>query len=129
MRRTNTEDEPRVQIFGEPVSGNRTRSIGDGGGFIVLAAGIMLLLNSFGTVPWTFWDHVVKFWPVLLILAGISIILGNSLLSGLVHMAATVVTILVVTAYGLEKTGSPYLTYFPDWIIGIMSAVTKGVRP
>lgn len=45
-----------------------------GFGLIVIAVGVVLLLNNLGIVPWSYWQEAWKYWPVLVILAGLSII-------------------------------------------------------
>lgn len=44
--------------------------------FLVLL-GIVFLLNNFGILSWDLWQNLWKFWPVLLILFGLEIILGR----------------------------------------------------
>ena len=64
------------------------------GAAILIAAGVILLMNTTGVLPWSAWRELVRFWPVLVILWGISIIFGQS------RAAAGVVGILVLVAAG-----------------------------
>ena len=45
--------------------------------FILIVAGVILLLNNLGYLPWDVWRNIWRFWPVFLILIGLEIILGR----------------------------------------------------
>lgn len=45
--------------------------------FLILL-GVIFLLNNFGVLSWNLWQNVWKFWPVLLILFGVEIVLGRA---------------------------------------------------
>jgi uncharacterized protein YjbI with pentapeptide repeats len=45
---------------------------------VLIAAGTLLLLSNYGFLPLGFWGTVFRFWPVLLILAGIDIAASSS---------------------------------------------------
>lgn len=44
----------------------------------VILIGIILLLNSTGTLSWEIWLNMFKFWPLFIVSLGISIIFGGS---------------------------------------------------
>ncbi len=67
--------------------------------FLILV-GVMFLLNTTGVVGWGIWIYVVRFWPVLVILIGIRIILGNSLLARILGMLFTIG--LTVGVFGIS---------------------------
>lgn len=46
-------------------------------GFLILL-GIVFLLNNFGVLSWDLWQNLWKFWPILLVLFGVEIILGRN---------------------------------------------------
>lgn len=46
-------------------------------GVFLVFLGIMLLLNSLGVIPWTIWHDIWQYWPFLLIIAGIQVMLGS----------------------------------------------------
>jgi len=58
----------------------RKRGGGKGflGPFILLSIGIIFLFNNFGVLPWSVWDTIWKFWPVLLIISALEMIFGFS---------------------------------------------------
>jgi Na+-translocating ferredoxin:NAD+ oxidoreductase RnfD subunit len=59
------------------------------GGIFLLFAGIVLLLQSLDVLPWSLWDTLWRFWPVLLIISGLSLLLRryNAWLVSLVLLA------------------------------------------
>ena len=82
------KEEPQVKIFNEEVKRedfhyhhhhhDHPRHRGFGGwifGLIILFVGVVFLLNNFGIVPGDVWHSIWQFWPVLLILLGIRILL------------------------------------------------------
>ena len=44
---------------------------------ILIAAGIILLLNNLGMLSWDIWGTLWRLWPVLLIAIGLDIIIGR----------------------------------------------------
>ncbi len=54
------------------------------GPLILITIGVLFLLANMGTLPFSFWEIAVRFWPLLLILVGLDIIIGRrSALGGL----------------------------------------------
>ena len=45
---------------------------------ILITLGIVFLLNNFEILPWDIWLSLWKFWPVVLILVGVEILLGKN---------------------------------------------------
>ena len=46
-------------------------------GIFLLFIGTVLLLQTLDVLPWTLWDTLWRYWPVLLIATGISILLRH----------------------------------------------------
>jgi len=46
---------------------------------ILITLGVIFLLNNFGLLPWDIWNNLWKFWPVILILIGIEVLIGYSI--------------------------------------------------
>lgn len=54
---------------------------------LLIAAGVILLLNNMGQLDWTVWEIVFRLWPVLLIAWGLDLLIGRrSLLGGVVSL-------------------------------------------
>lgn len=45
---------------------------------ILLALGIIFLLNNFGYLPWEIWSSLWRFWPIILILLGLEVLIGRA---------------------------------------------------
>lgn len=44
---------------------------------VLIVAGLILLLNNLGVVPWSIWPSLARLWPVLLILLGLDLLVGR----------------------------------------------------
>ncbi len=74
------------------------------GPLILITAGVLLLLNQAGRLPWTIWGTLWRFWPVIIILVGIEILVGVSrstvvYVAGLIIAAAVLITVVVLALY------------------------------
>lgn len=43
----------------------------------IIATGVVLLLNTLGILPWSSWANIGRFWPVPVILIGLSLLWRN----------------------------------------------------
>ena len=77
-----------------------------------LLAGIMLLLNVIGQVPWSVWHVIWKFWPVILIFIGIKI------LSELILFLLALFVFGIIAIYSMQHVGAPFVAHWvlPEWI-------------
>lgn len=95
----------------------RVREYHDGGGvifgFLLLFAGIVLILNNFGVVSWIFWYAIAPLWPLLLVLLGLRIIFGHSRASRVITALFAILFGAVVIAYGLIRINSPLSNRVP----------------
>ena len=88
--------------------------------FLVLV-GILFLLNTTGLVGWGIWEYIVRFWPVMIILIGIKIILGNSVIAKTLEILFTIVlTVGVFGAAYIQYTANG-ISFMPksvnDWVL------------
>lgn len=123
----NQPAEPEAKTPVEPkeeteTSWERPRRYGIGGAIfplILITIGLIFLLNNFNIVSWDVWATIWRFWPVLIIISGLSLIFGRTRIGGIVTLLvsliliALVILISVATANGsfrqnLEDT-------FPIW--------------
>ena len=44
---------------------------------VVMAAGVLLLLNTLDVVTWDIWNDVGRWWPALIILLGLGVLIQN----------------------------------------------------
>ena len=66
-----------------------------------ISLGILLLLQTTDVVPWNLWSDIWRFWPLILIAAGINILYGRMpLLAGGLIVAALVVGVILAALTG-----------------------------
>jgi hypothetical protein len=95
-------------------------------GMVVLFAGVVALLYTMGLVSHAFWHAIVPFWPILLILWGVSIILGRHWFARFIMFLLTLVFLVAVILYGLVKTDSPVVSSLsPTVVSAIQSTHTQ----
>ena len=104
--------------------GDRHSGSGLSGAFFIFLGG-MLLLNGFGLVPWSFWHAVAQFWPALLILLGVQMLLGRNVISRLVMFLLTIIMLGWVVVWGLVRVQSPFLAHLPAASIINLSNLTQ----
>lgn len=71
--------------------------------------GTVLLLNTTGLVEWNVWSVLWRFWPLLIVFAGLSLIFENSKISSLV------IAFLALITLGLAFLWSADLIESPRW--------------
>ncbi len=106
--------EPVVMFKG----GERRRN--DKAGDIIFAlllifAGGMFLANNLGIIPWEIWTELWRYWPVLLILWGLRIVLGKSNGSRLLLGFLAFLAFVLILGNGLKTVGSPVIHYLPGF--------------
>lgn len=57
---------------------------------VLIGAGVVFLLNNMGVLGWGVWFDILRFWPVLLIAAGVSIVFGRRSVVGAAISAALI---------------------------------------
>lgn len=63
---------------------------------LLIAVGVILLLNNLGRLPWTVWETLAKLSPVLLISLGLDILFGRSALRWALGIALALLVALAV---------------------------------
>jgi hypothetical protein len=72
---------------------------------ILVGAGVVLLLNNMGILPWGVWQTLFSLWPVLLIAAGLDLLFGRRSTWGALLAACLVLVVLVGAVYiGLTQS-------------------------
>lgn len=61
---------------------------------ILIGLGVVLLLNNLGVITWSLWSVLWRFWPVLLIAAGLDLLIGRR--STLISAVLAVLTIAAI---------------------------------
>ena len=77
---------------------------------VLVAAGIVLLLTNLGLIEGVAWRDVLRFWPVLLIVAGIDLIIGRA-------SVANALSVLIVSCLFAAAAFVAFQWFAPDeWV-------------
>ncbi len=64
------------------------------GPVLLIAIGVVLLLNTMGVLEWSVWLTIIQLWPVLLIAAGLDLLLGRRSIWGSILASVLVIGVL-----------------------------------
>jgi hypothetical protein len=78
------------------------------GPLILITAGILLLLNQAGRLPWGIWGTLWRFWPLIIVLVGIEVLLGAArstalYVGGLIVAVVIIVGVVLFAVYVGER--------------------------
>lgn len=98
--------------------GRRKKHGGIIGALFLIFFGILLLLNNLGIVDWTIWGEFWKFWPLILVLIGIEMILGKSRAAYIIFIVLVFLVLTYIMVYFLSLSGvilplMPHNLYMP----------------
>jgi hypothetical protein len=82
------------------------------GSFLLIAAGIVLLLNNFEVLPWSIWDTIVIFWPVIFIMIGLDAIFSNTAFGGLLASIIGLFFIILILIISVSQVNPKAKLYF-----------------
>jgi len=82
------------------------------GPLILIAVGVILLLNNLGVLSWEIWDLLWRLWPLILIGIGLEILLGRRASWG--TFLAVVLVFLIAAGVFLAR----WLTTGANWLTG-----------
>lgn len=68
----------------------------------LITIGLIFLGNNFGVVPWSTWQNLIPYWPVLIIFAGVDALLGKS---GFGHFLAGIINSIIFLAIVARVVG------------------------
>ena len=84
------------------------------GALILITVGILLLLNNLNLVPWSIWQDLWQFWPVLLILWGVQMVFGPSLIGKLITFCITVLVLVYLFTHVINFNQNSFRPGFPN---------------
>lgn len=71
----------------------------------LITIGSLLLANNFGVLPWTIWESILNYWPILIVFAGIEVVFGKSfagrLTAGIINSAIFLLIIAKIIGFNL----------------------------
>lgn len=124
------EEKTKLTIMGEDLPGCGS-CISSGNliwGLFLIFSGIILLFNTLDIIPWNIWYDIIKFWPILLILAGLNIILGESKLSNLIFSILIIIIFVLVFLMALSDSLPQFADSLPLWIRNIIEYLKLYIR-
>ncbi len=83
------------------------------GPLMLITIGVLFLLANLGYLPFTFWEVAARFWPLILILVGLEIIIGRRSLIGGVIIVALWATLIGGLLWLATTPGSTILNLAP----------------
>lgn len=92
------------------------------GPLILITAGVLLLLNQAGRLPWSVWGTLWRFWPIVLILIGIDVLVKGSR-SLAVYVIGLLIALAVlggVIGYAVHQSGQaarPWMAMSADTVL------------
>jgi hypothetical protein len=89
------------------------------GAIILIFLGIILLLNNFGILSWESWSTIWRFWPLLLILGGLQLVMGRSRSSSIAILivGGIFLAFIIIFAAASENPGfSSWLSNYLPWV-------------
>lgn len=80
------------------------------GPILIVLLGVVFLFNNFGLLPWEIWQNLWKFWPILLILFGIEVLLGRSSSLKTILILLALIFLIPIFLILNPLTGNPLAT-------------------
>lgn len=93
------------------------------GPLLLLGVGILLLLNNLGVVPWSIWQALWPFWPVLLVLLGL-----EAFVTGRVAWGTLVLLIVLLPIVGLVVSAGSLGRHWREATRGTPTQETQRLR-
>jgi len=89
------------------------------GAIFLLFIGTIFLLNTTGVVNWGIWLHILKFWPVFLILGGLRLILDGTKITEIIMTIVTFLAYLAVGYFAYSSYTNQNVSFLPIFINNI----------
>lgn len=84
------------------------------GAIFLVSIGILFLLNTTNIVPWGIWLQIFRFWPILLILAGLKIILPENKAGQVIYPIVYTLFIIFIGATSYFFTKTQRVPFLPE---------------
>ncbi len=81
-------------------------------GTVLICLGILFLLNTFNLISWHTWNLIIRFWPLILVIIGLNILLKRSKLWWIVPII--IIVLFVTLIFGSPESIRPFRNYFSD---------------
>lgn len=84
------------------------------GAIFLVSIGVLFLLNTTNIVPWGIWLQIFRFWPIILVLLGIKIILRESKVGQIVYPIVYTLFIIFIGATSYFFTKNQNVPFLPE---------------
>lgn len=91
-------------------------------GLVLILAGVILLLNTTGFLPWSVWNNVLSLWPIVLIALGVQVIFPKKKIPW--FLMSLILILVIAGFYSYSTSGSE--KFWPNWHSGMLTDKEKG---
>lgn len=85
--------------------------------------GTIFLLNTTGVIGWSIWTYLLNFWPVFIILAGLKLVLGKSLLSDILLSVLSFISFVCIGVFSYLSFSQTSWSFLPS---SVNTCIEKG---
>lgn len=78
--------------------------------------GVIFLLNTTGVVGWGVWLYIFRFWPIFLVLAGIKLLIGRSVVAEIALSILALVMFLFIGVFSYLTYTTREVSFLPDFV-------------
>jgi len=90
--------------------------------------GTIFLLNTTSVLSWGIWTYILRFWPIFLILGGLKLIIGQSLIADIVLSISALILFLAVGVMSYSTYTQSKISFLPNSVNECMMEGCIGFR-
>lgn len=94
----------------------------------LLFVGVIFLFNTTGMVGWGVWIYILRFWPILLILGGVKLIIGKSLVAEIIISVLALIFFVFVGAISYLSFTQKSVSFLPEGVNRCVSGSCFGIK-
>ncbi len=91
-------------------------------GLVLVLAGVILLLNTTGFLPWSVWNSALSLWPIVLIALGVQVIFPEKKIPW--FLMSLILILVIAGFYSYSTSGQEEL--WPTWHSAVLIDKEKG---
>ena len=85
-------------------------------GLVLVLAGVILLLNTTGFLPWSVWNSALSLWPIVLIALGVQVIFPEKKIPW--FLMSLILILVIAGFYSYSTSGQEEL--WPTWHLSLI---------
>jgi len=94
-------------------------------GFFFILIGLLFLLSNFAALPPVVWSQVARLWPILIILIGLDVLMGHSLVSEIVSSLVGIFILITIFGVILVNVSPDVLSSLPVGLVNYFHNVSS----